>query len=504
VKRLPILFGLAVIALGLLGVSSAANRPLAGALDPSFGDRGVVMYSLGPGTHLNLTGLVVQPDGEVVVGGGADYGDRGFILGRFEPDGTLDPSFGNQGIVQTPFPDSFGFVDATALQADGKIVVAGDTYGGANYLAQFTIARYTSAGALDPSFGKGGITSTPIDEGPYVYSTAFPEAVTILTSGKILVGGIVDTSAGSDAPTDYAFVLARYSADGSLDSTFGKGGLVQTHFLGNDTLSGMGVEPDGKVVAAGTAQPLATDDKQAIAVARYLPDGSLDSTFGSGGKVVTHGYQSAYLGSDVALRDDGSIVVVGEKDAGPWPVLARYQPDGSLDPRFGTGGIKRIKRFKGELDTLLRQPGGELIASGVAGTGPHAHTFLARFRADGAFDSTFGRGGLSLSSLPLGQLAVGSDGRIVTGGFEWRTSISKWFLARFVGGSNCVVPRVRGDRVARARRAIRHGNCKPGLLRRRYSNSVPRSRLISPVPAGGTRLSGGSKVNLVVSKGKRR
>jgi len=157
VKRSAILLSLAVLALGLLGVSSAANRPLAGDLDPSFGNGGVVTYNTGTKEeYAYVGGIALQPNGKIVVAGGAVPGNHGLILARYKPDGSLDPGFGKKGMVETPIK-YWAFADSVALQPDGKIVIAGRSYDGtdANVLSTFILARYNLDGSLDSTFGYG-------------------------------------------------------------------------------------------------------------------------------------------------------------------------------------------------------------------------------------------------------------------------------------------------------------------------------------------------------------
>jgi uncharacterized delta-60 repeat protein len=290
-----------------------------GSLDASFGTGGLVTTAFPGSSGSAATSLVVQPDGRIVVAGG---GGAGFALARYDSDGSLDESFGTNGLVTTSFPGSTGAgAQSLALQADGRIVVAGRVNtSGADRLG---MARYSSDGSLDGSFGTGGqVTSSTI---------AFGNSVAVQSDGRILVAG---GAAGS-------FALARYNSDGSLDGSFGTGGLATTSFPGylDATPNSLAVQADGRIVVVGDAILWIQPRADRFALARYNSDGSLDGSFGTGGRVTTstHSFTSTAFG--VALQADGRIVVAGTAgDPGPrpmtWFAVARYQGDPIVATHF--------------------------------------------------------------------------------------------------------------------------------------------------------------------------
>ena len=143
-------------------------------------------------------------------------------------------------------------------------------------------------------------------------------AMALQPDGKLVVAGDSDAN----------FALARYNSDGSLDAGFGTGGKVITSFGGTDQASAVILQPDGKIVVAGQTDTGVSID---FALARYMPDGSLDGAFGSGGRVTTNFIgNSDDLGSAVALQSDGKIVVGGTSDDNF--ALARYTPEGVSTP----------------------------------------------------------------------------------------------------------------------------------------------------------------------------
>ena len=386
-----------------------------GDLDPTFGVGGKVTTDFGGGEL--AFAVAVQPDGKIVTAGGSDCCVGAFRLARHNPDGTLDIAFGNGGKVTTTFRGSDS-ASALALQPDGKIVVAGSTGG----IFAFALARYLPDGSLDATFGSGGKVTTN-------FGLAF--ALAIQPDGKIVVAGGTDN-----------FLLARYNPDGSLDPTFGAGGKVITDFGGDDSAFALAFQADGKIVVAGKSEVFTGIVGGDFALARYNSDGSLDATFGNGGKVTTdfinHSVDGAFA---VALQPDGKIVVGGATTpipivAPPAFALGRYLPNGSLDATFGNSG-KVITSFGGPLcnsktclsdgvRSLVLQPGGKIVAAGrfftgLTGLGNFTGNFaLASYHPDGSVDTTFGDGGKVTTDFGgydgAHALALQPDGKLVVAG----------------------------------------------------------------------------------------
>jgi len=479
VKRSAVVLGLALLALGLLGVSSAANLPLAGNFDPSFGRGGIVKSAY-------IAGIAVQPDGKIVTAGtaGSSAGGPYFGVARYLPDGSPDPSFGDGGRVVTPFT-YWGIPSAVALQPDGKIVVAGTSAQGDDYAAsEFTLARYEANGALDTSFGTDGITNTVFPEPPGTFYNAEPTALAVLPDGDIVAGGSL--SVGIDSSWS---VLARYTPDGSLDPTFGDGGTVQSS---SGTLAGIAVQPDGKIVASGSADVGGHgQDIQTMALTRFEPDGTFDGTFG----YVTTDPRRHYEGGPLLLRH-GKILVAGTtREKGSWfPVVARFDAgDHHLDSTFGKNGFAEIRRQLGTPTAILAHSDGKiLIAENSTSDGLST---VVRLLPNGRLDRSFGREGIaSITVDPVSSLALQTDGRVLVGG---------GILARLLGGTNCVVPILRGKTLSRAAVELRDSYCRRGRVSRRFSGKVIRGRVISAALRHGARLPDGSSVDLVVSKGTR-
>jgi uncharacterized delta-60 repeat protein len=277
-----------------------------GSLDPTFGGDGRVTTTQTTGA----TGLAIQADGKIVV---VNANGQSVVLVRYLRDGSLDRAFGIDGIVTTSVTDWFAGDARVAIQTDGKIVVAGDATTQALW-GGFFVVRYDTDGNLDTAFGTDGIATVNLTKGG-----DWLGAVAIQPDGKIVVAG----DAGFCCEYSGKFGLARLDAEGNLDPTFGRDGRVITTFTPNpnyeDTISDVAVLANGKIVAVGVAGA-GWGSVSAVAVARYNPDGSLDSTFGTGGKVTT---AFPYLGtknpdiyvgaraSAVAIQANGKILVAG-------------------------------------------------------------------------------------------------------------------------------------------------------------------------------------------------
>jgi uncharacterized delta-60 repeat protein len=310
--------------------------------------------------------------------------------------GDLDPSFSGDGIVLTGFGGESDGGSAVAVQADGKIVIAGATSG---YDERGGLARFEADGSLDPSFDGDG--KQVMDFGAGTASGA--TAVAIQADGKILVAGSVRVSA-----VEWDVALARYRADGSLDSSFAGDGTVITG-LGGSAYS-VAIQPDGRIVVAGDS-----------GLARYLPDGSLDTSFGGDGTVTTG--LGVYA---MALQTDGKIVASGASQ------LARYLPDGSLDAAFGDGGTVPTNAVWARA-AAIEADGGIVVAGGVlvAGELPHYDLALLRYTPDGALDTSGPVGCRPRGSAPAGGRTRSRP--------PWRSNVTarSWRSARRRPSTGC-------------------------------------------------------------------
>jgi uncharacterized delta-60 repeat protein len=270
-----------------------------GTPDNSFGGDGIVVTPFGgPRCDAEAFGVAIQPDGKIVAAGMAKCRDAKFAAVRYETDGTLDPSFSGDGWVTIDVTSAWDIAYGVAVQADGRIVMAGagatETDG-----ARFALVRLNADGTRDTTFGGDGKVTTPPTD-----CIAAARAIAIQADGKIVV-------AGFDGCID-RFAIARYRTNGHLDPGFGGDGTVTTSFTcPQSDANAVAIQPDGKIVAAGFAVCAAQHDYLfRFGVARYDADGTLDATFGSGGIAVTP-FSCESLGNGVALQGDGNIVEAG-------------------------------------------------------------------------------------------------------------------------------------------------------------------------------------------------
>jgi uncharacterized delta-60 repeat protein len=359
--------------------------------------------------------------------------------------GLLDPTFGSGGLVTTSFPSSPA-LQSVLVQPDGKVVAAGWAYT-ARTSDDFVVVRYNADGSLDTGFGSGGIVTTDINKG----SDDVAEAMVLQpgTNGKILVAGSTSNPVKGRYFDDYNFALVRYNANGTLDTTFGTNGKVTTD-LGSagDVAYAMAVQPDGKIILAGR------NGANELALVRYTANGALDPTFGTGGKLVTGisitgGPGGSRNQVSISLEPDGRIVVAGTSipSATVWDFLvARFNSNGTPDTSFGGGAGLVTTDFGREAGPtgLAIQPDGRIVVCGIsqiASVG-NQDIALARYNTDGSLDASFGAGGTLIAPLPqpagstqyrVGEafaVALQADGRIVVGGYEsGTTAIAERFNA---------------------------------------------------------------------------
>jgi uncharacterized delta-60 repeat protein len=332
-----------------------------GSLDTSFNGTGKVTTAIGPGDDW-AEALALQPDGKLVVAGyswnGSDYD---LALVRYNPDGSLDTSFNGTGKVTTAIGPASDGADALAVQPDGKLVAAGFSWNGSDW--DFALVRYNPDGSLDTSLNGTGKVTTPIG-----FSNDVGDALALQPDGKLVVAGY--SSIGPNV-----FSLVRYNPDGSLDTSFNGTGKVMTAIGGDDDVANaLALQPDGKLVAAGYTK---NGSQYSFALVRYSPDGSLDTSFNGTGKVTTR-IGSSNKAYALALQPDGKLVAAGSDDDF---ALARYNPDGSLDRSFnGTGKVTTaIGPSVDEAHALTLQPDGKLVAAGYSWQGSNYDFALSRY-----------------------------------------------------------------------------------------------------------------------------
>jgi uncharacterized delta-60 repeat protein len=397
---------LACIGIALELGSVAPARPNGLAVDSVGGRR--------PSSIDTAYALATEPDGKLVVAGVSGNrreGLRRMALARYTVRGRLDRSFGVGGKALTSFgPGNNTGARAVAVQADGKIVLAGSLESSSNGPGRFALARYTQRGRLDPSFGQGGKMVTRFGAD---HSVSQAGALAIQPDGKIVALGEWSGNA-INGPT--FIVLARYTSRGRLDSSFGHGGKVVTRFGPRSAYAAaLLIRADGKLVVAGEYE--GPGDSFSVALARYNADGAFDRSFGDHGRVVSK--LGAYVSGATAavLQSGGKIVVNVNADRS---YLFRYTADGKRDSSFGLGGKAAASMSRRVLRLLGLQRGDKLIVAGSV-LGRHGRAFAVhRYGPDGGLDSSFGRAGNVFtdfgSPATANALAVQSNGKIVVAG----------------------------------------------------------------------------------------
>lgn len=418
-RRLVLAAAFVLLVLGWAPGAQAAS----GDLDPSFDQDGKAITNFDRGNE-EARAVVVQRDGKVVAAGtadpkGDDFGD--FALARYKPNGALDESFGEGGKVTTDFGSTDG-ANALIVQRDGKLVAAGFTLN--EGFGDFALARYKPDGALDESFGEGGKVVTDVGGALNYYDEAF--ALVLQDDGKLVAAGDSNFEDDfNDVEGDIA--LVRYNPDGTQDESFDEDGKVFTDLRGDDVAYDLIVQPNDRLVVAGTAYEGDQDrSKGDFALVRYMPDGVLDDDFGGNGRVVTdtNGKHSSAVA--LVLQPDGKLAAAGTADNGTGThddfALIRYNPDGTLDRSFGEGG--RVTTDLGRTDDLafdltLQRDGRLVIAGAAYNSG--SEFALTRYKRDGTLDKSFGGDGKVLTSIGKGYdaalaLAVQRDGKLIAAG----------------------------------------------------------------------------------------
>jgi uncharacterized delta-60 repeat protein len=428
-----------------LFVSVQMAQAADGDLDPTFGTGGMLMTDINRSTDI-ANAVAVQADGKLVVVGTSynqnDYSNEDFVVARYNTNGTLDNTFGSRGKARTDFPGLAAVPSAVVIQPDGKIVVAGGAFPLFTFLGNFEVVRYNSNGSLDTSFGNGGIVTTIFPQGSYAFDVA------LQPDGKIIAAGTVFVAFDPGESSDTDFALARYNPDGTPDATFGNGGQVSTDFLGfEDDAFSVLIQPDGKIVAVGSANDPATFYD--FAAARYLSNGTIDTTFGVAGKVHTDfGDQNFDRARSAALQPDGKIVAAGFAISHGGGVqnfaVARYTSNGVLDTTFSRDGKTQIdfgNCCQSATKVLLQSDGKIIAVGGSNGESSEDDFLLARLTPRGSVDNTFGVGGhvrTSFGDLNGGAngAALQSDGKIVAVGFQatFTSQRANFALARYLNG----------------------------------------------------------------------
>jgi uncharacterized delta-60 repeat protein len=401
-----------------------------GTLDNSFGTNGKVLTSVSANNDF-ASQLVVQVDGKIIVGatsysGTPSYNKSNIALIRYNPNGTIDNTFGTNGIVETKFNNVQCSLSRMTSQSDGKIVICGESG------FDFLILRYNSDGSLDNTFGTNGKVTTDFG------GADNPLAMTIQTDGKIIVVG--QTSDFFAANTRTKIAIARYNSNGSLDNSFNQTGKIIKHINvdKDDFPYSVAVQADNKIIIGGeeTALPIL---EQSTFLIRYNPNGTFDTGFGANGVAIVDRLYTFHK-----ILNDGKILIAGtDRDTATFFKMIRFNSNGLIDNSFGTNGT--IATQIGDITFLsgglILQKDGKMVMSGETGSPTNSTFNIMRFNPNGSFDNTFGTNGKTLISPILSDehhslAAQQADGKLLTLG---RSSNGTKYNINIIRFSNTVI-----------------------------------------------------------------
>ncbi len=425
-KLFSLFFGLSLV---FLYSHTALAAP--GDLDQTFGTGGLVVAPIADTQAAQ--DAAVQADGKIVIV--ARTGNN-FAVARLNRDGTIDTTFGG-GRIGITFTGYTSGAKAVVIQPDGKIVVAGSGQSASGGF-DFLVTRLNADGSLDMTFN-GGATAIQVGTGnDYVNDMA------LQADGKIVLVGYTDNNV-----TNADVAVVRLNSNGTLDTTFNDTGKFNTPIASGqafDSLSAVVIQPDGKIVAAGT-------DGTNFAALRFNTNGTLDTTFDGDGIANVSFGSTRGSATSVALQADGRIVLGGSintgSELGNQAALARLNADGSLDATFGTGG-KITMTVPRVIVSVIAAADGKITAVGKSGDLIYTGDFiLTRFNANGSLDTTFGTGGRVTTStfngnnnnnISANTAVAQPDGKILVAGSGINNGIFSFAVARYLTDSTVQRP----------------------------------------------------------------
>ena len=386
---------IAVLATAALAFGAAAADAQPGAFDPTFGSGGVVVADLGGAARTAVYDVKTQPDGKVVALEVDIVSNATYVL-RYLPDGTPDPSFGQQGVATLPSAlDPY----ALALQPDGKVLVGGSVSPGS-----FAVARLLATGELDQDFdGDSGNANGLVSTQMSAAGPGHGHAITVDSKNRIVLAGT------QNAATKSYFAIARYQPDGKLDQNFNGGGRLVDSTSAADQLWAVTTQDDGKIVAAGGTGASPNGD---TVVGRYSENGAPDSMFNGGRTQIDVGGEDVAAG--LALQPGNQVLLASKSNAGD-DRLVRLTSEGLEDPTFAGGNVPL------SVQALALAPDGKIVLGGSVLDNGNDACAVARFNADGSPDSGFGNGAAVLtravpnSPCVVEAAAIAPDGKIVAG-----------------------------------------------------------------------------------------
>ena len=356
---------LLVVTLLLSVVSAQAG----GNLDPAFGDRGMVVTDFGIDND-EAQALAVQADGRILLAGfstGSVLKD--VAVARYHPDGKLDTSFQSTGFTTFTVGSGNAVAQAIVVQEDGRIVIAGTADNGANAASSAVfLARLTENGAPDTSFGTDGKLVLPL-----AGKTGVAYDLQLMLDGDILVAGTADGGNGLQA------MIARVNQDGKMDTAFGTDGVVLIDREYETAAHSLVVQSDDTILLAGYSKP---EGVAGLSLFRLAADGAIDASFGAAGEVRITDTAGEAIIYDMAAQADGRLVVVGTYDNGEYReiILGRFLTNGQIDSSFGTAGMVRSDLGYDSVGYgLAVQNDGAVVVTGYTQTAKGKDIILLRY-----------------------------------------------------------------------------------------------------------------------------
>ncbi|RPJ23986.1 MAG: hypothetical protein EHM33_19275 [Chloroflexi bacterium] len=406
-------------------IVSTSALAAGGTLDPTFGTNGVVVTDLGGSSDTGIN-IVLQPDGKIIMVGTTNYPSFGTsIITRYNPNGTLDTTFGASGKLTADIRGS-----RVVLQTDGKLIVGGSLHG------DFGLARYTNNGTLDTTFGTNGVATAGVDNDNF--SISFRD-LAIQPDGKIVVVGTMETTGNQSF-----YIIARFNENGVLDEDFRVKILDNSEFPGGmiSECEAVALQSDGRIILSGDMIPY--DGEDSITLARFAtgPDPWLDPTFGTNGHgtVVTPLANFRHGWGALAIQADDKIVIAGTvtesySNLNENLVLARYTSNGALDITLAGSGIVITDLGQNEVgNDLAIQSDGKILVAGKSYNETSSDFLLVRYNSNGSLDTSFGDAGKVISDFggsadAAWGMALQPDGKILAAGAKDGDAV----LARYGG-----------------------------------------------------------------------
>ncbi|MEZ4751328.1 MAG: hypothetical protein R3B54_12140 [Bdellovibrionota bacterium] len=396
-----------------------------GALDTAFSGDGKQNTAFAAGRHDIANAVAIQTNGRIVVAGFTDAGDNEFAVARYLTNGNLDTSFSGDGLNTADFGSGHDIANAVAIQTNGRIVLAGSAYNGTNN--DIAVARFHTTGALDTTFSGDGRAITSIGT-----SEDAGHAMAIQPDGRILVAGYGKIG-GNDQ-----FAVVRFLTRGALDTSFSGDGRVNTAFAGStsDVAYDMALQTDGKIVVGGVSY--GTNGKL-FALARYLTNGNLDTSFSGDGLVTTSVATEGGALNGITILSNGKIMAVGKTlELTNRIVAVRYTTNGNLDSSFDNDGIFYYSIGSGDdmAFAVKQAPNGSVAIAGATHTGSEYDFAALLFGGFGSLDNSFGTNGRVIT--PIGS---GDDDALAMRYYRGKTVL----IGRTVVGANWDIALARYD-----------------------------------------------------------